>query len=127
MRNQVENNELIYIPREEFHIFMREDDGHQDLMLSTNNAVYEVIHGLGEGAGNELSEIIRDMYMLHLCDHVTAALSGQDKLIDVMSIYEEIADHLQNLVQNKTDEEVKNYEDTVSRGIGCGNAAEPHK
>lgn len=60
---KLENNELVYIPNEEFHMFLQAgDDNRYSLILSTSYADYIILDGLGEGAGGEFSEIVRELY-----------------------------------------------------------------
>lgn len=100
---KLENNELINIPKEiEFRIFLREDDGRYDLMLSTaKEADYEVIHGLGEGAGGEFSDIIREMYMHQFFQRVENSLYSDNKTIDVITVYEDVLENIESFVKKK--------------------------
>lgn len=109
---KLENNELVYIPNEEFRVFLQaDDDNRYALILSTSYADYVIIDALGEGAGGEFSEIVRELYTRKFFERVEDAMFGDIKTIDVISVYEDVIIYLESLINKKEEP----YEDNIIR------------
>lgn len=93
---------LIHIPvNEPFRFFLREESGRRDLIVTTAESEYEIIHGIGEGAGDEFSEVVCELYTRMFFQKIEEAVFGTIKTIDVIAVYAEIFDYLESLVEKK--------------------------